>query len=61
MKVINKNIQSCSRILPQCSPYRGCLLHRNSIPVPPWPDETHGHYGRQHPLGILRVYDWSGV
>ena len=30
---INKNIQSGSRNLPQCSPSRGCFLHIKSIPV----------------------------
>ena len=51
MKVcsINKNIQSGSRNLPQCSPYQRCLLRGKSIPVPPWPKGTHGHFGRQHP------------
>ena len=58
---INTNIQSGSRNLPQFSPYRGCLLHRKSIVVPPWPNGTHDHFGRQHPSGILGVYDRSGV
>ena len=52
---INKNIQSGSRNLLQCSPYRGCLLHGKIIPVPPWPNRTHGHSGRQHTSGILTV------
>ena len=58
---ISKNIQFRSKSRPQCSPYRGCLLHRKSIPVPPWPNGTHGYFGRQHPSGILGVYDQSGV
>ena len=50
---INQNIQSGSRNLPQYSPHRGCLLHGKIIPpVPPWPNGTHGHSGRQHPSGI---------
>ena len=52
---INKNIQSGSRNLLQCSPYWGCLLHGKSIPVPPWPNRTHCHSCRQHPSGILAV------
>ena len=44
-----------------CSPYRGCLLHGKSIPVPPWPNRTHGHSGRQHPSGILAVKYQSAV
>ena len=40
---------------PKCSPYWGCLLHGKSIPVPPWPNRTHGHFGRQHPSGISAV------
>ena len=58
---INKSIQSGSRNLPQCSPYWGCLLCRKKIPVLLWPNGTHGHSDRQHPLGILEVYDRSGV
>ena len=45
---INTNIQSGSRNLPQCFPYRVCLLHGKSIPVPQWPNGTHCHFGRQH-------------
>ena len=37
------------------------LLHGKSIPVPPWPNRTDGHFSRQHTLGILGVYDRSGV
>ena len=58
---INKNIQSSSRNLPQCSPYWGYLLHGKSLPVPPCPNETHGHSDRQDPLGTLGVDDQSGV
>ena len=60
---INKNIQSGSRNLPQCSPYGGggCLLPGKSIPVPPWPNATHGHSGRKHPSRILGIYDRSRV
>ena len=47
--------------MPQCSPYQLCLLCGKSIPVPSWPNGTHGHFGKQHPSGILGVYDWSGV
>ena len=53
---INKNIKFGSRNLPQCSTYWGCLLHGESIPLPPWPNATHVHSGRQHPSGISRVY-----
>ena len=52
---INIDIQSGSRNLLKCSPYRGCLLHGKSIPVPPWPNKTHRHSSRQHPLDILAV------
>ena len=59
---INKNIHFGSRNLPQCFPYQVCLLHGKSFPVLPWPNGTHSHSGgRQHPLGILWVYDLSGV
>ena len=58
---INKNIQSSSRNLPQSSPYQGWLLHGKNISVPPWPNRTHGHFGRQHPSGILGVYDRAGL
>ena len=58
---INKYIQSSSRNRPQCSPDRGCILRGKSIPVPPWPNGTHSHSGRQHPSGISGVYDRSGV
>ena len=62
MKVcFNNNIQFGSRNLPQCSPYQGCLLHGKNIPALPWPNGTHGQFGRQHPSGILGAYDWSGV
>ena len=44
-----------SRNLPQCSPYQGCLLHGKNIPVPPWPNRTQCHFGRQHPSGIFGV------
>ena len=39
------------------------LTGEKSIPVPPWPNGTHGHFGRQHLSGtcILGVYDRSGV
>ena len=50
---INKNIQSGSINLPQCSAYPGCLLHGKSIPVLPWPNRTHGDFGWQHPYGIF--------
>ena len=39
----------------------GCLLPGKSIPVPPWPNATHGHSGRKHPSRILGIYDRSGV
>ena len=39
--------------------YQGCLLHKKSIPVPPWSKGTHGHSGRQHLSGILGVIDRS--
>ena len=58
---INKNVQTGSRNLPQCSPFRGFLLHGKSIPVSPWPNRTHGYSGRQHPSCILGIYDRSGV
>ena len=50
---INKNSQSRSRNLPQCSPYRECLLRGKSISVLTWPNRTNGHSGRQHPSGTL--------
>ena len=34
---INKNVQTGSRNLPQCSAFRGFLLHGKSIAVSPWP------------------------
>ena len=37
------------------SPYQGCLLHRKSISVPPWPNRTHGYSGKQNPSAILAV------
>ena len=52
---INNYIQSGSGNLPKCSPYRECLLHRKSIPVPLWPNGTHCHSNMQHPSGILGV------
>ena len=53
---INKNVQKGSRNLPHCSPYCG-----KSIPVSPWPNRTHGYFGKQHPSDILLIYDRSGV
>ena len=50
-------MQSGSSNLPKCFPYPGCLLRAKSIPTLPWPNGTHGHSGRQHPSGILGVYD----
>ena len=44
-----------------CSPYRGYLLHRKNIPLLQRPNRIHGRSGRQHPSGILGVYDRSGV
>ena len=58
---INKNIQSGSKNLPQCSPYQGCLLQGKSIPVLPWLNGTHGHSDRYYPSGISGVYDRSGM
>ena len=55
---INKNIQYGSRNLPQCSPYGGYLLSGKSIPVPPRPNETHGHSGKQHPSGYYNYYNF---
>ena len=32
-----------------------------SIPVPPWSNGKHSHFGGQHPSRILGVYVRSGV
>ena len=37
------------------------FFYMKSIPVLPWHNGTHGHSGRQHPSGILGVYDQAGV
>ena len=44
---------------PEISP--NVLLHEKSIPVPPWPNGTHAHFGRQNHSGIIGVFDWSEV
>ena len=48
-------------ICPQCSFYWGCPLHGNNIPALPWPNRTHSHFGRQHPSGILGVYECESL
>ena len=57
----NNNLINIKANPPQCSPNRVRLLHGKSIPVPTWPNRTHGHSGRQHHSGILGVYDLSRV
>ena len=37
--------------------YMGKVIHGPWWYVPPWPNRTHDHSGRQHRAGILRVYD----
>ena len=39
----------------------GNVFYREGVFLPPWPNVTHGHFGRQHPSSILGVYDRSGV
>ena len=39
---------------PEISP--NVLLHEKSIPVPPWPNGTHAHFGRQNHSGIIGVF-----
>ena len=51
---INKNIQSGSRNL-------FSLPGMSSTSCTAMAHRTHSRSGRQHPSGILGVYDWSGV
>ena len=49
---INKNIQSGSRNILSLP---GMSSTWKEYSLPPWPNRTHGHSGKQHPSGILEV------
>ena len=55
-------LTSISRPAPEIGPYvllsgDGFYMERVFL----YRHGTHVHFGRQHPSGILGVYDWSGV